>query len=119
MNRRYYTYTMPKSRDCEYCEQGFAPKNHNQRFCNSVCRRNAGDAKHRHRMTIPNHREVLAAQDGCCTICSRQIRLFIDHDHRTGRFRSLLCHLCNAGLGFFQDDSARLRAAADYIDSFS
>jgi hypothetical protein len=39
----------------------------------------------------------------------------IDHDHRTGRVRGILCRECNIGIGNFGDDPARMRRAADYL----
>jgi hypothetical protein len=60
-------------------------------------------------------------QGGKCAICPRTLELqgrgtHIDHDHVTGKVRDLLCSKCNPGLGLFDEDPARLRAAADYIE---
>ncbi len=69
--------------------------------------------------------EHFQAHSGECDICGRTAavatrngdrRLSIDHDHRTGRFRGLLCEACNRAIGFMDDDPARLRAAADYLE---
>lgn len=43
-------------------------------------------------------------------------RMYADHDHVTGCFRGWLCVACNTGLGYFQDNPASLRAAADYLE---
>lgn len=63
---------------------------------------------------------LLHTQMGRCAICSAHYstlsqRLSIDHCHKTGVVRGLLCHQCNAGLGFFKDDASRLNAAVAYI----
>jgi hypothetical protein len=39
----------------------------------------------------------------------------VDHCHSTKKIRGLLCHHCNAGLGYFKDNPKLLLAAAKYI----
>ncbi len=46
-------------------------------------------------------------------------RLSIDHDHRTGAFRGVLCNPCNTGLGLYRDDPQLLRDAASYLEAFT
>ena len=75
----------------------------------------------RHGITQVEYDRKLAAQGGRCALCLRPDNLpyahfAIDHDHRTGAFRGLLCTQCNRALGLFYEDAAQLRAAADYID---
>lgn len=67
--------------------------------------------------------QLLKSQGGVCAICKAskaggQGHFHVDHDHRTGRFRGLLCSNCNRGLGMFADDTARLRAAIRYLRRF-
>lgn len=38
-----------------------------------------------------------------------------DHDHKTGKFRDMICHSCNKGLGNFRDDVGRLEKAIKYL----
>lgn len=65
---------------------------------------------------------LLAAQDYRCAICQgrpRKHTLAVDHDHKTGEIRGLLCSRCNHRLlGSANDDPARLRRAADYLEQF-
>jgi hypothetical protein len=64
---------------------------------------------------------MVADQGGKCAICGNgngASQLALDHDHKTGKARQLLCHRCNTALGLMQDDPKRLRAAADYLDKY-
>lgn len=57
------------------------------------------------------------AAGGRCAICGEvpDAPLCIDHDHKTGRVRGLLCSRCNLALGLVRDDPATLRRAAAYL----
>jgi hypothetical protein len=41
--------------------------------------------------------------------------LAIDHCHKTGKIRGLLCKNCNQGLGQFKDNIDLLLSAAKYL----
>lgn len=63
---------------------------------------------------------MLAAQRGVCAICAGPCttgrRLAVDHCHRTGIVRGLLCAMCNTAIGKMRDDPDLLRAAALYLE---
>lgn len=76
-------------------------------------------------MTVEEHDAKLAAQGGVCAICGQPpkpggvraaSRLHMDHDHKTGRNRDLICNSCNKGIGDFKDDPVLMRAAAAYVE---
>jgi hypothetical protein len=61
---------------------------------------------------------MLAAQGGRCAICRKVPRnryLAVDHDHRTGAVRGLLCYLCNTALGIWEFDKTTAFNAAVYL----
>ncbi len=58
-------------------------------------------------------------QCGLCAICGKDLienRCCIDHDHKTGEVRGLLCNNCNALLGFSTEDKIILQGAICYLD---
>ena len=62
---------------------------------------------------------IAKKQNNQCAICrcrQQYQRLAVDHDHKTGMVRGLLCTNCNRGLGRFFDSALRLRNAAAYIE---
>lgn len=60
---------------------------------------------------------LIIAQSGRCAICGTPGDLVVDHCHESGSLRALLCSTCNTGLGQFKEDPARMRAAAEYIET--
>lgn len=58
--------------------------------------------------------------DSKCNICKEKIEgkaLHIDHDHKTGKVRGILCKNCNNGLGMFCDNTSLLKEAVIYLKS--
>lgn len=60
---------------------------------------------------------LLEKQKGVCFICGKRQKksLAVDHCHKTGKIRGLLCDRCNRGLGFFKDSAENLLRASHYI----
>lgn len=57
------------------------------------------------------------SQKGRCAICDRRPKKFhVDHNHRTGEVRGLLCPKCNLGLGLFDESPAHLLLAVAYLN---
>lgn len=62
------------------------------------------------------YHKAVEKQQGSCAICKLKVAtLCVDHDHLTGKFRGLLCPLCNRGLGSFKDSVIFLKTAVDYL----
>ncbi len=62
------------------------------------------DARVRYGVGAADLAEIRDRQRGACGICARSDRkLVIDHDHRTGAVRGLLCSGCNNLLGLLRD----------------
>lgn len=58
-------------------------------------------------LTEEQYDQMLVQQNGVCKICERPSRgrcsrLAVDHDHKTGKIRGLLCMVCNTRLGFLE-----------------
>ncbi len=72
-------------------------------------------------LSLEEYDILLLAQGGVCAICGksqsgkRKMRLCVDHSHKTGQVRGLLCEKCNVGLGSFRDDPELLVRAARYL----
>lgn len=74
-------------------------------------------------LTLEEYETLLTQQQGLCAICRRPSpatdrggRLAVDHDHKTGEVRGLLCTSCNTGLGAFREDPDLFMAAVQYLE---
>lgn len=62
---------------------------------------------------------IRAKQGGLCAICGDPDPTDLDHCHKTGRVRWLLCKHCNRGLGAFRDSPVFLKKAASLLEELS
>lgn len=67
-------------------------------------------------ITLEEYDELVKSQSGLCSICKiKPDILHIDHNHDTGKIRSLLCSNCNRGIGHLKESITILESAIAYI----
>lgn len=124
------------SSQCKACKKEYALLNPRTRTENDAARERIRGLMRYYNMTLEEYETMWNNQEGLCAICERPERattkagavrlLAVDHDHRCcpGRnscgqcIRALLCTDCNQSMGKAGDSPKRLRAMADYIESY-
>ncbi len=75
--------------------------------------------KTKYGLTLEEYDSMVIAQEGRCAICNKEEpngrNLHVDHNHKTGRIRKLLCKRCNAALGLVDESPQILSAMKDYL----
>lgn len=68
-------------------------------------------------ITVEQYDAMLKKQKGRCAICRRKpvYKLSVDHCHKTGRVRGLLCRPCNNALGNIEDRIKTAEAIVAYL----
>jgi hypothetical protein len=70
-------------------------------------------------ITPEAYEALLQRQGGVCAICAKAEttgrRLAVDHCHKTGRIRGLLCALCNTAIGKLGDSPELVERALNYL----
>ena len=71
-------------------------------------------------ISMQEYLDMYLAQNGRCAICRQESPdakkvLAVDHCHKTGAIRGLLCVHCNIALGNFRDDIEVLKMAIEYL----
>lgn len=78
--------------------------------------------KNEFNLTIEQYDILSIKQNNICAICqkpcSKNKRLSVDHCHKTGEIRGLLCNSCNRGLVHFKDSQENLNNAVSYLNEF-
>ncbi len=111
-NTRYY------QRECKQCNtirkgKWHKTENGKRSSANTKLKRRFG-------ITIEQYEQLLQNYCKKCSICGSTTsdhghRLAIDHDHRTGEIRGILCKSCNLGIAHFRDDPYLLEGAILYL----
>ena len=79
----------------------------------------------RYNITPEQYKAKLVSQNYCCAICGKDVAdnirngipvaLSVDHCHKSGSLRDLLCFSCNSFLGHAKDNPEVLAKAAQYL----
>lgn len=70
-------------------------------------------------LSVEEYELLKTQQDNKCVICQEQLNdgyeVHVDHSHKTGKIRGVLCRWCNTGLGNFKDKIESLQRAIEYL----
>ena len=76
--------------------------------------------KKKYGITLEQKMEMVINQNSNCLICGEPFleskNTCVDHSHKTGKVRGILCRKCNAGLGQFKEDINIFRNALEYLE---
>lgn len=86
-----------------------------------------GHLKRTFNITLEQYNEMLVMQNNVCAICEKEETkvfkktgkindLAVDHCHKTGNIRGLLCWRCNTAIGRFEDSIELLQNAVAYLE---
>jgi hypothetical protein len=74
----------------------------------------------KYRLLESEYEVILRYQGGVCAGCGeppRKTRLAVDHSHKTGQVRGLLCWLCNRAIGILRDKAETAAKLGAYLAS--
>ena len=86
-----------------------------------VCR-NIDVVEKRYNLEEGQLQKLKTKQGNKCAICNNPQKgksLSVDHCHKTGKNRGLLCNNCNNGLGRFKDNVVYLRNVINYLNKYN
>ena len=91
---------------------------HKKRLMNNIYLKTYG-------LTLEQYDQMFENQQGRCIICNEKEtvtgrwetikRLAVDHNHKTGKVRGLLCGSCNLLLGAVEDKSELINKMLEYL----
>ncbi|EAK2897013.1 hypothetical protein C0959_00155 [Campylobacter coli] len=119
-----------KDKKCRLCDKEFKPYSPSHHYCSDECTELArADAYYyrNYKISIFQYYDIYMKNNGKCYICNSEgftlswnnptTSLALDHDHKTGKARGMLCHNCNRALGLFNDSLDTLKKAIDYLNT--
>jgi hypothetical protein len=118
---------LPQESQCATCNRPFLKRNHHALYCD-VC---VPDKTARRRMqswgiSQKQFETLLADQQYSCACCGRDLsnedsrNIHIDHCHKTGGVRAIVCSNCNRTLGLIESSwwQKRLQQAREYLAKY-
>ncbi len=70
-------------------------------------------------ITLQEYVRLFELQNGVCKMCKNpEIKkcLAVDHNHKTGKVRGLLCQQCNCMIGFIENKNLFIKDIQKYLE---
>lgn len=133
--KKFRSGNLGLSGSCKFCRNAYAkqayranPSNWRTKNKNNYLKHKLGyrnrQLKNNFGISLEEYDLILKNQNGKCAICNKTEGekrngktkyLAVDHCHKTGRIRGLLCGKCNKALGLLEDNMAIINKAIDYL----
>ncbi len=91
-----------------------------------VCKAEFDKINHIYRtygLTNEVYKNMLRRQNNCCDLCgdpfTPKLKPHVDHNHKTGQIRGLVCVHCNNVLGYGREDPEIYQKAIDYVKRYN
>ena len=124
---------------CERCGKEFH-RNSNMnraRFCSRTCWKTGTKSKYKdipeqqrawhlkahYGISLAEYQAILVLQGGGCAVCGKKKHsvkaLHVDHDHKTGKTRGIVCSSCNRAIAFMGDSPELAKKLVNYLEVYS
>lgn len=119
----FYTRKEPKRMyySCKACRCEAAKKTYhlNPEKARAICRKTR--LKKKYNLTVAEYERIFIEQGGKCAICKRagDTQFCVDHCHKTGIVRGILCRECNLALGNLRESLDSAQSLIEYIKRHS
>ena len=111
---------------CSQCKSEYKRLKHRHRVMNNpqivASAKRRAILKRKYNITMGMYEDLEMYSDGKCYICGvkpelkhKHDRLVVDHNHKDGTIRGLLCNNCNLAIGNFRDNVEFMENAIEYI----
>ncbi len=119
-----------KSWRCKECDKNTTLESRRQRWKKARVQQRNANRKAKYGITEEEFSKIFQDQKGLCACCEVELtddfvarhsktKLVIDHCHKTGKVRGLLCTMCNKGIGLLGDNAEGLHKAYTYLKTFA
>lgn len=115
--RQHYQENKPRYNECQAKRRQSGEHQKNQKLWNLRNRESVRKRNLKNKYGDPDiYEKLVKVQGEVCGICSEpSSNLFVDHCHKSGDVRGLLCRNCNSGIGLLKDSAEILTKAIEYV----
>lgn len=110
---------------CDVCRKSFITSNPRWKRCSKGCTDEWRTTEYNkyiypYGITSKDYNELFKTQEGRCKFCRKhqselKTKLNIDHCHKTGKVRGLLCNQCNQALGLLKENKDTIKRMLEYL----